>query len=319
MARGSRGMGRSSGRGRDGESHRKPWPVGSRNRGYTLLLLMVTVTVLLVWLTALAPDILTQGQREREEELVFRGNQYARAIYLFHNQFGRYPFTVQELIETNNIRFLRKEFKDPMTRGGDWRFIYISPAGVLADSTMMGRPGSNSPGQAALGSAAISPSVPQFGQAPISSTLFVPSQYASAQFGFGGQPALFRPSQASQSQSGDADAESSPADPQSDEPGSPETAAGGQDPAGGQGEAEDGSSSQSDDGSRKTFGGFIAGVASTSRHASIRIWNGKQHYNEWEFFGVVAGAWMMPGMSTGAPQGGAPGSPNPFQTASPAP
>src|SRR3982074_2084687 len=71
----------------------------SRNRGYAFLVLMLIVTVLLISLTAALPSIYTQGQREKEEELIFRGNQYARAAWLFHRQFGHYPSTVDDMVK----------------------------------------------------------------------------------------------------------------------------------------------------------------------------------------------------------------------------
>jgi len=38
-------------------------------------------------------------RREKEEELVFRGLQYAEAIRVFQNRFQRPPIRLQELIE----------------------------------------------------------------------------------------------------------------------------------------------------------------------------------------------------------------------------
>src|SRR5208282_527860 len=109
--------------------------------GYALLLVMMIVTLLLIALTVAVPDIFTQDRREREEELIFRGNQYARAVGMFHAKYNRYPSTVKEMLQTNGLRFLRKEFKDPMTKDGKWRFIHMSPAGVMIDSKNQGIPG----------------------------------------------------------------------------------------------------------------------------------------------------------------------------------
>src|SRR5208282_5925446 len=91
---------------------------GRRAHGYALLLVMMAVTLLLVSLMVAVPDIFTQDRREREEELMFRGNQYARAVAMFHAKYNRYPTKVKEMLQTNNIRFLRKEYKDPMTKDG---------------------------------------------------------------------------------------------------------------------------------------------------------------------------------------------------------
>lgn len=114
----------------------------ARDRGYAFLILMLLVTILLISLTAAVPDILTQGRREREAELIFRGNQYARAIALFHRQFNRYPASIEELTQkTNGYRFLRHPFSDPMSPSGKWRFIHADANGVVLDSKTLVPPG----------------------------------------------------------------------------------------------------------------------------------------------------------------------------------
>jgi len=88
-------------------------------RGYVLLVLMIAVALLMISLTAALPNIFTEGQREREEELIFRGNEYARAIGLYHARFNRYPMKIEDLVNaTNGIRFLRRAYPDAMTKGG---------------------------------------------------------------------------------------------------------------------------------------------------------------------------------------------------------
>ena len=51
----------------------------------------------------------------REVEAVHRGNQYVRAIRLYYRKFGHYPGSIEQLEKTNNIRFLRQRYVDPMT------------------------------------------------------------------------------------------------------------------------------------------------------------------------------------------------------------
>lgn len=102
--------------------------------GFGLVFIMITVTVLLIGLTVALPSVLQQGQREREAEVIFRGTEYARAIALFHRQFNRYPASVEELLQTNTIRFLRQEYADPMDPNGKWRFIHVNAVGVIVDS-----------------------------------------------------------------------------------------------------------------------------------------------------------------------------------------
>jgi len=99
-----------------------------------LVIVMLVATLLLIALTAVLPSVYQEGQREREAELIFRGNQYARAVALFHKQFNRFPVNTKELLQTNGIRFLRKEYPDPMDPKGTWRFIHVNAAGVLLDS-----------------------------------------------------------------------------------------------------------------------------------------------------------------------------------------
>ncbi|MDE3178910.1 MAG: hypothetical protein KGM47_04540, partial [Acidobacteriota bacterium] len=75
-----------------------------------------------------------QSQREREEDTIFRAQQYSRAIYLFHRRMGRYPVSVQDLLKTDNVRFLRKAYRDPLSPTGRWRFIHAAAGGILIDS-----------------------------------------------------------------------------------------------------------------------------------------------------------------------------------------
>jgi len=99
-----------------------------------LIIVMIVATLLLIALTATLPSVYQEGQREREEELIFRGTQYGKAVALFHKQFGRYPVSTKELLQTNGMRFLRQEYRDPMDPKGKWRFIHVSASGVLLDS-----------------------------------------------------------------------------------------------------------------------------------------------------------------------------------------
>jgi len=90
--------------------------------------------ILLVSTAALRID--TQGRRERETELAWRGEQYQRAIGLYFRKFGKYPTKVDDLVkQTNGVRFLRQAFTEPMNKeDGSWRFIYVGPGGQLIGS-----------------------------------------------------------------------------------------------------------------------------------------------------------------------------------------
>jgi type II secretory pathway pseudopilin PulG len=103
----------------------------SRESGYVLLALMLTMTLILVALAIEAPRIGQQIKREKEEELVHRGKDYATAVKRFvHKNGGRYPVSIEQLENTNHIRFLRKKYVDPMTGDSDWKMVHVGEAEV---------------------------------------------------------------------------------------------------------------------------------------------------------------------------------------------
>ena len=108
----------------------------SGQEGYTLLFAVFLVAVMLISLTTAALKIETQGQREREEEMVWRGHQYERGIRRYVAKFGRYPTKIDDLVKaTSGVRYMREAYKDPMNKDdGTWRFIYVTPAGALIGS-----------------------------------------------------------------------------------------------------------------------------------------------------------------------------------------
>ena len=81
------------------------------------------LALVMIAMVAAAPQIATQIRREREEELMHRGNQYRIAIRRYFRKFGRYPAKVEDLENTNNMRFLRRRYKDPIT-GQDFKLIH---------------------------------------------------------------------------------------------------------------------------------------------------------------------------------------------------
>jgi type II secretory pathway pseudopilin PulG len=91
-------------------------------RGYNLVILMVAVSVMLILVAAALPAWSTATRRDREEELVFRGLQYAEALRLFQQRFGRLPSRLEELLETEP-RSIRQLWTDPFTGKVDWVLI----------------------------------------------------------------------------------------------------------------------------------------------------------------------------------------------------
>ena len=242
--------------------------------GYALLFVMIGVTVLLVSLTAVLPRIYQEAQREREKELIFRGTQYARAIAGFHKKFQRYPTSISELTKlTNGFRFLRREFPDPMTSSGKWRYIHANAQGVLLDSKTQplpaGAQGQPNAGQGLGGfgpSGSSSMNSSSFGQQGMGPSSF--GQQGMGSSGFGQSTGGFSLNSTSSG---------------STSSGQGNSAFFGQGSQGG--------------------GMFIVGVASTSSKQSIGTWNKKTHYDEWEFVGVDMGALGFATSIPGLPMG----------------
>src|SRR3954462_9371439 len=203
--------------------------------GYAMAALLVAMSIVAIMLTVVMPVWKQTSRREKEEELVFRGKQYAHAIGLFQKKFANaFPPNLDVLVDQ---RFLRKKFKDPITNDD---FVPIAAGQNLPGGTQ--QPGGAQPpgGRGAAGSAAR---------------------------GGIGQPT---------------------------QPGST-TQPGGAGRIGGP-PISAGSTGQSS--------GGIQGVTSKSKEQSIRLYNGRGHYNEWAFVYIqqeqAAGA-GAPGSTTPGP------------------
>ncbi len=111
--------------------------------GYTLLIVVFAVMVLTIGLLVAIPVWETQLQREKEEELIFRGLQYVEAIRIFQEKNpGRFPESLDELFDedSDEPKYIRKLFPDPMTEDGEWN--------VILQSDQTGGPqGGNLPGK----------------------------------------------------------------------------------------------------------------------------------------------------------------------------
>ena len=90
-------------------------------QGYNLVILMVLVTLMNIAIAVALPTWSNVAKREKEEELIFRGFQYAEAIRVFQKNHGRLPISLEELIE-REPRSIRQLYKDPIT-GGDWGLL----------------------------------------------------------------------------------------------------------------------------------------------------------------------------------------------------
>jgi len=94
--------------------------------GFMLLAVVVMVAILLIALSVAAPVVARQLQREKEVESQHRMEQYVRAIQLYQRKFpGQYPASIKVLESTNNIRFLRHVYVDPLTGKADYKLIHL--------------------------------------------------------------------------------------------------------------------------------------------------------------------------------------------------
>ena len=106
--------------------------------------LLVAMSVMAVLMSALLPVWSHMARREKEEELIFRGKQYARAIGLFQRKYANTaPPTIDVLVEQ---RFLRKKYKDPITND-DFQPLYANQAVIQPPG---GGPSAQRPGQQAV-------------------------------------------------------------------------------------------------------------------------------------------------------------------------
>ena len=99
-----------------------------REQGYVLLAVLFMSFLLALSLSVAASRMASKIERDRERELVQRGLQYQRAVQLYYRKFGAYPPTIDALVKTNDIRFLRKRYKDPITGQDDWVPIHFGEA-----------------------------------------------------------------------------------------------------------------------------------------------------------------------------------------------
>ncbi len=89
--------------------------------GYSLVVLLATIAVMLVLMSAAMPSWRYLVKNDREQELIFRGGEIADAIARFQSRNGNaLPPSLDVLVKG---KFLRHAYKDPMTKDGSWRLL----------------------------------------------------------------------------------------------------------------------------------------------------------------------------------------------------
>lgn len=294
----------------------------SGEAGYTMIFAVFLAATLLISLSVISLRVQTQVQREREEEMVWRGHQYERGIRRYVQKFGRYPTKIDDLVKAQSgVRYMREAYKDPMNHeDGSWRFIYVTPAGALVGSVrytslvqmalmdkMAQAGGGAIPGMAGM-PGGIGGSSP-FGN---SNAFGGSSAFGGGNSAFGNQGSSFgqqtrQPgsnqgsTQQNQTQNPSGNQDNSNGNSSPNPPGTPQgNPPNGQNPGGGSSSAfgfGGANSGQSDSafgfssgaggnsplGQMGVIGGSITGVGSKVEKPSLKIYKGAKKYKEWEF------------------------------------
>ena len=238
---------------------------------------MLSVALLAIGALALVEKIDFQIKRDREEELVHRGVQYSRAVQHYFKKFGKYPNRIEELEDTNNIRFLRQRYKDPIT-GKDFKLLHITDVQM---SFNPGAIGGIPPGQTGGPGALQAPppgtgsaNGPGAGATGIAAQPFQgdPSGNGMGPRGpsaVGGAAPTGDPGLTANNGQGDPGQNSDNNGPQTVTTPTPNQ--------------QSGAIATSSTGPQVFGGGAIVGVASSSKLKTIREFNKKDHYNQWQF------------------------------------
>jgi type II secretory pathway pseudopilin PulG len=224
-----------------------------------MLTLLLVMAMMAIAATIIVSDLKFTIRRDREEEMIHRGVQYSRAIRAYYKKFGRYPTKIEDLESTNNQRFLRKRYKDPLncknSKCEDFRLLHFGEVQM----GLSGIGGSVIPGASPIGASSFggSSTGSGFGGSSTGSGLGGSSSFGGSSSSSFGQ---------SQPTAGNGTTGSNPSQPSPD----------------GTDASADGSNQL---GSGQIFGGPIIGVASATKikDSTIREFNHKKKYKEWYF------------------------------------
>ncbi len=268
-------------------ARRRRKPIRASEEGYVLLVAIFFMALLTLSLAVAVPQITKSIQRDRDLETFHRGMQYRRAIQLYYRKFHAYPPNLDALVNTNDIRFLRKKYLDPTTGKDDWKPIMFGQNKVPTAMGFFGQPLSG--GLSSL--AGIGPSGGN--GLPGSST----NGGSSSFFGSSFEDSSSGSSVSGSSGSGSDQTSSGAGGSSDNSTGSSDNSSGSSDNSGsasGNTSASNGSTSSGGTSSTgpgsgtgqgsQTFGGAgVIGFEPASPKQSILVYKKKDHYNQWEF------------------------------------
>ena len=108
-----------------------------KQRGALIVALMAGIAILMILTTVAVQTWTDVLRRDNEAEMIFRAQDIVRALKRFQLDKGKLPTELKELMEPGNKNqyFLRRLWKDPLVKGGQWQLLYAGPAGGLFDPT----------------------------------------------------------------------------------------------------------------------------------------------------------------------------------------
>jgi hypothetical protein len=137
--------------------------------GYAVLMVFLMAAIVALMLYQQMPRVAFESERDKEQLLIDRGEQYTRAIQLYYMANNRqYPTSIDDL-EKKEKRFLRKRYVDPFTGKDEWRIVHTN-GGFLTDSLVQKPPtgtGTDSQSQ----SASNTPATPTDGQPQVNAAV----------------------------------------------------------------------------------------------------------------------------------------------------
>lgn len=115
--------------GRAATSCRLSYPF--RAQGFTYIGLLMMIAISGIGLAAIGEAWHTAAQREKEQELLFIGEQFRQAIARYHQEtpspIKEYPPTLASLLTDKRgptpVHYLRRMYIDPMTASQDWGLV----------------------------------------------------------------------------------------------------------------------------------------------------------------------------------------------------
>ena len=114
-------------------------PTANRQSGFTYLTVLYIIAFMGVGLALIGEVWHTAQMREREQELLFAGHQFRKAILLYYESTPgapkRYPRTLEELLKDDRFpsarRYLRRLYHDPITGKNEWGIVKAPDGGVM--------------------------------------------------------------------------------------------------------------------------------------------------------------------------------------------